>query len=134
MKLRSWCRCHSVAHLDTYAPPFGLWMYRERDGVGYPGGLGVELQAVKARAEAAYPCVVFRCAVVLLLYGKVHIYGVREADGVSRHRQYRADKDGVYGPFLYLNREVNQYGVAYEYGVGSYRDFRYGEVCTGTAS
>lgn len=94
----------------------------------------MDSEAVEVRAVAAYPCVVFRCAVVLLLYGKVYIYGVREADGVARHRQYRADKDGVYGPFLYLNREVNQYGVAYEYGVGSYRDFRYGEVCTGTAS
>lgn len=24
VKLRSWCRCHSVAHLDAYAPSPGL--------------------------------------------------------------------------------------------------------------
>ena len=93
----------------------------------------MDSEAVEARAVAAYPCVVFRCAVVLLLYGKVYIYGVREADGVALRRQCRADKDGVYGPCAGFNRAVNQYGVADEDGVGPHRDFRYAEVRAGAA-
>lgn len=91
----------------------------------------MDSEAVEARTVAAYPCVVFRCTVVLLLYGNVYIYGVSEADGVARHRQYCADKDGVYGLCAGFNRAVNQYGVADEDGVGPHRDFRYAEVRAG---
>ena len=70
---------------------------------------------------------------MLLLYGKMYIYGVSEADGVARHRQYCADKDGVYGLCAGFNRAVNQYSVADEDSVGPHRDFRYAEVRAGAA-
>ena len=95
----------------------------------------MDSEAVEVRAVAAYPCVVFRCAVVLLLYGKVYIYGVREADGVARHRQSRADKDGVYGPCAGFNRAVNQYSVADEDGATSRPGvFAGGDAVTGAAT